>query len=74
MDRQRRQQQEAAAAAVLHAALTLLNRGPTGGVCKEPLSPAMFSRPNVKGLQAALHLLHYKIRGAARTKKASTCP
>ncbi|PSC70806.1 hypothetical protein C2E20_5830 [Micractinium conductrix] len=63
-ERQRRQQAESAA--VLHAALAYLNRG---NVCREPLTPGMFARPNLKGLQAALYLLHHRIRGAARTKK-----
>jgi hypothetical protein len=69
MERQRRQQQETAAAAVLHAALVLLNRG---GVCKELLTPGMFARPNLKSLQSALYLLYLRIRGTARTKKASS--
>jgi hypothetical protein len=56
----------ASAAATLHSALTHLNRG---GVCKEPLTPGMFVRPNLKGLQAVLHLLYSRIRGAARSKK-----
>ncbi|KAL4420778.1 hypothetical protein ABPG75_010434 [Micractinium tetrahymenae] len=69
MDRQaaaRGRQQAEAAAMVLHAALVCLNRG---GACREPLTPGMFARPNLKGLQAALYLLHLRIRGAARTKK-----
>ncbi|EFN50811.1 hypothetical protein CHLNCDRAFT_141741 [Chlorella variabilis] len=72
MERQlqhRRLQHEAIAASTattLYGALVYLNRG---GLCKEPLSPAMFARPNLKGLQAVLHLLHHRIRGAARTKK-----
>ncbi len=59
--------QQAEAAAVLHSALVCLNRG---GACREPLTPGMFARPNLKGLQAVLHLLHLRIRGTARTKKA----
>ncbi|KAL4451310.1 hypothetical protein ABPG77_009382 [Micractinium sp. CCAP 211/92] len=58
--------QQAEAAAVLHSALVCLNRG---GACREPLTPGMFARPNLKGLQAVLHLLHLRIRGTARTKK-----
>lgn len=55
-----------AAATVLHSALVCLNRG---GACREQLTPGMFARPNLKGLQAVLYLLHLRIRGAARTKK-----
>lgn len=59
-------QRQAEAAAVLHAALVCLNRG---GTCREPLTPVMFARPNPKGLQAVLYLLHLRICGAAHTKK-----
>ena len=77
---ERRRAQEGAAAAVLAAALACL-RGP--GTAKEPkeaLTAAVLARPTLKTMQAALHLLHLRIRGAARTKKvrraaaAAGCP
>lgn len=71
MERQRRAAQEAqaaAAAAALHAALAALqHRGPP--VRELPAAPAAWARPSVKAMQAALYLLHHRIRGAARTKK-----
>ncbi|PRW20172.1 hypothetical protein C2E21_9164 [Chlorella sorokiniana] len=65
----RRRAQEAAAATALAAALACL-RGP--GTAKEPkeaLTAAALARPTLKTMQTALHLLHLRIRGAARTKK-----
>ena len=69
-----RQQQAAAAAATLTAALAILHRGSGGGGGaaaggREPLTAAMFLKPNPKALQAAMYLLYRCIRGAARTKK-----
>lgn len=66
---ERRRAQEAAAATVLAAALACL-RGPGGAKePKEPLTAAALARPTLKTMQTALHLLHLRIRGAARTKK-----
>ncbi len=77
---ERRRAQEAAAATVLAAALACL-RGPGGAKePKEPLTAAALARPTLKTMQTALHLLHLRIRGAARTKKvraaasAAGCP
>lgn len=69
---ERRRAQEAKAATVLAAALACL-RGP--GVAREPreaLAAAALARPTLKTMQTALHLLHLRIRGPARTKKV--CP
>ena len=63
-----RKQQAGAAAATLSAALAILNRSGSG-VGREPLTAAMFLKPNPKALQAAMYLLYRCIRGAARTNK-----
>ena len=38
------------------------------------MAPGAWARPSLKAMQAALYLLHHRIRGAARTKKVWAAP
>ena len=52
---------------VLHCSLLLL----AYKSCEVEISPLMFDKANTKGLEAILHFLLTKLRGASQAKKVS---
>lgn len=62
-------QEDTSIGSVLHSALLLLAyKSP---VYEVDISPGMFDKANTKGMEALLHFLLTKLRGASQAKKAS---